>query len=244
VGKKPAVFLAYAAFEERQGRVAEARALLQKVVNSISPGLLEAIVQQVNFERRQSSGDYTATLAAYQAALDHFEGVEGDDTKRQCKDEFVFLSMHLARFLARIGDNTRAREVYEKAEQIKPSNATLWLAHIQFESGQSGDVEATVRPLYEKALTATSSQQDANKTLWQLFVAFMQDRSSDLQAIRDVEDRFAALQATRTTASQNQNRKRKGHGGHDGYHKQPRHDNYGRGGGYYNNRGPSRGYGY
>lgn len=243
--KKPTVFREYAAFEERHGNTEEARRLYQHILTTVAPGLLQAIIDQVNFERRNGN---TQTEAAYQAGLDHYEekSKENDEKKNNRtalrNDEFAFLSMHYARYLYTQQNNDKASAVYAKAVELAPTNATLWLARIQFEESQSGDVEATVAPLYEKALTATASQSEVNKTLWQLFVSFMQTRSADLKAVQEVERRHAEYRTTRASTSSYQGRKRKTSNGHDGYNKHARtgsyNSSYGHGGGgsYYGGR--------
>jgi hypothetical protein len=96
--------------------------------------------------------------------------------------------MHFARFLFFVkGDVAAARQVYERAVELSPTNATLLLAQIEFERSQLGDVESGVRALFERALTNTEG--DIQTTLWQLYVSFMQDRSCDLSAIEQVESR-------------------------------------------------------
>jgi len=202
VKNQPEAWLEYANLCEIYGPIEQARFCYQRACQ-LAPGLLEAAIDMINFERRQEQTSVCVSL--YEAELQRLsqsvsKSTDSKDSSTKAtsvapaQDEYVFLSMHYSRFLQYVlGDVPKAREVLNTALGLVTNSFKLWLATIAFETNQLGNVEPVVSNLYSRALSALS-EKDHKETLWRLYADFLADRGMSLKAFKTVQDQYKDFQ--------------------------------------------------
>ena len=143
--RNPKLLLYAARYEEQAGNVEAARAIYQHILGSLAPGLIAAVVQYANFERRQQNKE--AACGAFEAALKEARGNEG------AEQSFAFLTIQYAKFLQQaFNDEDAARWLYAEGLESNPQSKALWEGAIHLEE-QSHDAAAVQRAfeLYKRA---------------------------------------------------------------------------------------------
>ena len=142
--------------EERLGDPAAARATYQRVLKDLAPGLITAVVQYANFERRQ--GNNQAARSAYEDFLAADGAKEGGPSAAG-----HFLAVQYAHFLhAVLADTSAARGVLMAALEKAPGSKLLWEGAIHFEQSAPGeDRAARTLALYERATAPPAEGQDS-----------------------------------------------------------------------------------
>ncbi|KAF5840473.1 hypothetical protein DUNSADRAFT_16564 [Dunaliella salina] len=151
---RPEAHLFAARFEERHGRVQEARMLFAHLTGHMAPRLLQVVVAAANFERRQ--GQLDAACTHYESLLNSEKAKDGEGGSKL----YPFLAMQYANFLKQsCGNADKGREVLRAAVDSSPHIRQLWEAALLFEEscGTEGLVER-VLPLYEKAVAEQAQQ--------------------------------------------------------------------------------------
>eukprot|EP00897_Mesotaenium_endlicherianum_P007624 jgi/Mesen1/6890/ME000353S05909 len=146
---RPEIFVFSAKYKEQQQDIEGARADYKTAI-SLAPGLVEAIIRQANFERRQ--GGVEAACVLYDGLI------EAEQAKEDSKS-FPFICMQYARFLdLAVKDTEKARTVYGLGVGKVQSSKTLWQAAIAFEASHGGEGQAErVSSLIEQALAAVKT---------------------------------------------------------------------------------------
>ncbi|KAI8820429.1 mRNA splicing protein [Fimicolochytrium jonesii] len=121
---RPTVRLSYAAFEEEQGHIDEARAIYQTLLQNV-PGHLETLTKYAHFERRQSGPD-----RALEILSEAVESVTSEDAK-------AYLEVQRVRVRYNVNQNAEeARTAYQEAAAKYGSSRYLLSAYLSFEIEQ------------------------------------------------------------------------------------------------------------
>ncbi|KAK2884307.1 hypothetical protein Q8A67_017944 [Cirrhinus molitorella] len=169
--KKPTVHLLWAAFEEQQGSIDEARGILKAMEESV-PGLAMARLRRVSLERRHGNMDEAEALL--QDAI-----ANGKNSS-----ESSFYAVKLARQLVKVQKSIgKAKKVLLEAVEKDETNPKLYLNLLELE--YSGDVqqnEAEIIACFDRALSS-SMPLDQRITFSQRKVEFLEDFGSDINVL-------------------------------------------------------------
>eukprot|EP01066_Platyproteum_vivax_P016141 Platyproteum_vivax@DN7031_c0_g1_i1.p1 len=186
--RRPDMHMHLAYFEEKQGDAEAAREVLSKLITTAAPDLLEGIVQLANLEKRCKRLDIAEKV--YRDALIRLPPT---NPKGKC-----FISLQLANFyLTTRQDASAAREVlYLAWRDSGPVKPLLLQSLLQFETHHLNceELEEKGVELFEELLTylKESGNPDdltAAAKVWQQYIQFTSDYSSDIAAICLVQDR-------------------------------------------------------
>mmetsp|Transcript_23885 Transcript_23885/g.33406 ORF Transcript_23885/g.33406 Transcript_23885/m.33406 type:complete len:634 (+) Transcript_23885:163-2064(+) len=180
--RQPECFLEYALFEERQGNIEKAREIYKHILENVSPGLVQGLVNQTNFERRQ--GNVEEACKIYDAAL---EGANFE--------EIPLLAANAGKFYAKVKkDTNRAREIYEEALGHRTDCADLWLAYVTFEDSASSSYADKIKPIFERALAEDSKLQARDReVLASFYLEYASDYAASLEDVRSIQQRFPTI---------------------------------------------------
>lgn len=192
------IHLEYALFQEVHGNVASAReiyenlssirkflpfilSLIRLLIEFIVPGHVESTIRYVSFLRRQGKNEEACSV--FETAL----SISSMDKSGP------YLSIQYGLFLERVvAAPSRVRDVYDKTLQKFPEHKDLWMAYIQFESGQ-GDPEK-VLALYSKAVAEHSKLTAEEKyDLWQSYVEYADYWASNPATVRKLHETYRTL---------------------------------------------------
>uniref|UniRef100_A0A8C9S5P2 Pre-mRNA-processing factor 39 n=1 Tax=Scleropages formosus TaxID=113540 RepID=A0A8C9S5P2_SCLFO len=169
--KKPTVHLLWAAFEEQQGNIEEARGVL-KTLEHVVPGLAMVRLRRVSLERRH--GNLEEAEALLRDAIDN-----GKSTT-----ESSFYSIKLARHLFKVQKSLqKARKVLLEAIEKDKMSPRLYLNLLELE--YSGDVkqnEEDILACFDRALTSPLPLE-SRLTFSQRKVEFLEDFGSDVNTL-------------------------------------------------------------
>ncbi|XP_035473596.1 pre-mRNA-processing factor 39 isoform X1 [Scophthalmus maximus] len=195
--KKPAFHLLWAAFEEQQGNVEEARDILKSLELAV-PGLAMVRLRRVSLERRHGNLDEAEVLL--REAMDSAVNVT----------ETSFYAVKLARQLMKVQrSQSKARKVLLDAIEKDQTSPKLYLNLLELE--YSGDVtqnEAEILACFDRAL---NSQMPLESRLLfsQRKVEFLEDFGSDINVLVAAYDEQQKLQ------KESEPTKRKAENGYD-----------------------------
>uniref|UniRef100_A0A8C2J6J5 Pre-mRNA-processing factor 39 n=1 Tax=Cyprinus carpio TaxID=7962 RepID=A0A8C2J6J5_CYPCA len=166
--KKPTVHLLWAAFEEQQGSVEEARGILKAMEEAV-PGLAMVRLRRVSLERRHGNMDEAEALLR--------DGI----TTGKNSSESSFYAVKLARQLVKVQKSIgKAKKVLLEAVEKDETNPKLYLNLLELE--YSGDVqqnEAEILACFDRALSSPMSLEQ-RLTFSQRKVEFLEDFGSDI----------------------------------------------------------------
>uniref|UniRef100_A0A8C1TBD8 PRP39 pre-mRNA processing factor 39 homolog (yeast) n=1 Tax=Cyprinus carpio TaxID=7962 RepID=A0A8C1TBD8_CYPCA len=169
--KKPTVHLLWAAFEEQQGSVEEARGILKAVEEAV-PGLAMVRLRRVSLERRHGNMDEAEALLR--------DGI----TNGKNSSESSFYAVKLARQLVKVQKSIgKAKKVLLEAVEKDETNPKLYLNLLELE--YSGDVqqnEAEILACFDRALSSPMSLEQ-RLTFSQRKVEFLEDFGSDINVL-------------------------------------------------------------
>lgn len=196
--RKPNIHLLWAAFEEKQGNLEEARRILRSLEEAV-PGLAMVRLRRVSLERRQGN------LAGAEALL--LEAVRAHEGLPEGLPLASFYAVKLARHLGKVQrDLARARQVLLRALDKDPENARLHANLLEMEFG--ADVrqnEGNTMSCFERALR--SPLPDEAKLLFsQRRVEFLEDFGSSIHSLLtayDEHQKFLKQHAARKRAPEN-----------------------------------------
>lgn len=195
--KKPAIHLLWAAFEEQQGNVEEAREIL-KSLEVMVPGLAMVRLRRVSLERRH--GNLEEAEALLREAMESAKNVT----------ETSFYAVKLARHLMKVQKSeSKARKVLLDAIENDQASPKLYLNLLELEFG--GDVtqnEAEILACFDRAL---NSQMPIESRLIfaQRKVEFLEDFGSDINVL------VAAYNEQQKLLKESEPSKRKAENGYD-----------------------------
>mmetsp|Transcript_23036 Transcript_23036/g.37004 ORF Transcript_23036/g.37004 Transcript_23036/m.37004 type:complete len:815 (+) Transcript_23036:53-2497(+) len=180
--RQPECFLEYALFEERHGNIEQARGIYQHILENVSPGLVQGLVNLTNFERRR--GNVEEACKIYDAAL---EGANFE--------EIPLLAVNAGKFYAKIKkDANRAREIYEEALRHRTDCADLWLAYVTFEDSVSSSYTDKIKPIFERALAEDSKLQAQDReVLASFYLEYASDYAPSLEDVQSIQKRFPTI---------------------------------------------------
>uniref|UniRef100_A0A3Q1AYG5 Pre-mRNA-processing factor 39 n=1 Tax=Amphiprion ocellaris TaxID=80972 RepID=A0A3Q1AYG5_AMPOC len=197
--KKPAIHLLWAAFEEQQGNVEEARSILKSLEATV-PGLAMVRLRRVSLERRH--GNLEEAEALLREAMESAKN----------ETETSFYAVKLARQLMKVQRSlSKARKVLLEAiekDQVRTS-PKLYLNLLELE--YSGDVtqnEAEILACFDRALK--SPMPIESRLLFsQRKVEFLEDFGSDINVL------VAAYEEQQKLQKESEPTKRKAENGYD-----------------------------
>ncbi|KAJ8009469.1 hypothetical protein DPEC_G00089200 [Dallia pectoralis] len=180
--KKPNIHLLWAAFEEQQGSVEEARGILKSLEEAV-PSLVMVRLRRVSLERRH--GNLEEAEALLREAMS--SGKNSSETS--------FYAIKLARQLLKVQRSlTKARKVLLEAIDQDQGSPKLYLNLLELE--YSGDVqqnEADILACFDRALNSPLPL-DSRLTFSQRKVEFLEDFGSDINILVAAYDEHQKLQ--------------------------------------------------
>uniref|UniRef100_A0A671MFS7 Pre-mRNA-processing factor 39 n=1 Tax=Sinocyclocheilus anshuiensis TaxID=1608454 RepID=A0A671MFS7_9TELE len=169
--KKPTVHLLWAAFEEQQGDIEEARRILKAMEEAV-PGLAMVRMRRVSLERRHGNMDEVEALLR--------DGI----TNGKNSSEASFYAVKLARQLVKVQKSIgKAKKVLLEAVEKDETNPKLYLNLLELE--YSGDVqqnEAEIMAGFDRALSSTMPLEQ-RLIFSQRKVEFLEDFGSDVNLL-------------------------------------------------------------
>ncbi|KAM6954282.1 pre-mRNA-processing factor 39 [Aplochiton taeniatus] len=180
--KKPVIHLLWAAFEEQQGNVEEARSILKSLESSV-PSLAMVRLRRVSLERRH--GNLEEAEALLREAM-----ASGKNAK-----ETSFYAVKLARQLLKVQRSLgKARKVLLEAIEKDQTSPKLYLNLLELE--YSVDVqqnEAEILACFDRALSSPLPLE-SRLTFSQRKVEFLEDFCSDIDKLVAAYDEHQKLQ--------------------------------------------------
>ncbi|KMT05743.1 hypothetical protein BVRB_7g166710 isoform C [Beta vulgaris subsp. vulgaris] len=190
VKRQPEIHLFAARFKEQHDDVPGARAAYQLVHSEISPGLLEAIIDHANMERRL--GNMEDAFSLYEQAIAIEKGKEHSQT-------LPLLFAQYSRFVYLVyGNAEKARDILVGALDHVQLSKPLLEALIYLESIQSLPKRIdSIDSLVDKYLAPTADDSDAaiileKEELSSIYLEFL-GLFGDVQSIKKAKDRHARL---------------------------------------------------
>ncbi|XP_071334956.1 pre-mRNA-processing factor 39 isoform X1 [Trachinotus anak] len=195
--KKPTIHLLWAAFEEQQGSVEEAREIL-KSLEAVVPGLAMVRLRRVSLERRHGNLDEAEALLR--------EAMESAKNAT----ETSFYAVKLARQLMKVQRSlSKARKVLLEAIEKDQTSPKLYLNLLELE--YSGDVtqnEAEILACFDRALKSPMALE-SRLLFSQRKVEFLEDFGSDINML------VAAYEEQQNLQKESEPAKRKAENGYD-----------------------------
>nr|XP_032820847.1 pre-mRNA-processing factor 39 [Petromyzon marinus] len=186
--KKHNIHLLWAAFEEQQGNLDEARRVLRSLEESL-PGLAMVRLRRVSLERRQGNFSAAETLLR--------EAMEGAKTPEMAS----FYAIKLTRMLAKVEKTVeKARKVLLDAIEKDSMNTKIYLNLLELEF--SGDIavnEEHIMACFEKVQSSDLSME-TKITFSQRKVEFLEDFSMDVKKLLAAYDEHQVLLRQHSTA--------------------------------------------
>ncbi|NXF99879.1 PRP39 factor, partial [Sakesphorus luctuosus] len=179
--KKPMVHMLWAAFEEQQGNIEEARRILKTFEECIL-GLAMIRLRRVSLERRHGNMEEAEHLL--EEAVSNAKSVS----------EASFYAIKLARHLFKVQKNLpKARKVLSEAIELDKENTKLYLNLLEMEySGDLKQNEENILSCFDKAVHGALSIK-MRITFSQRKVEFLEDFGSDVNKLLDAYDEHQAL---------------------------------------------------
>ncbi|XP_032992272.1 pre-mRNA-processing factor 39-like [Lacerta agilis] len=179
--RKPNIHLLWAAFEEKQGEVEEARRILKSFEDCV-PGLAMVRLRRVSLERRL--GNMEAAEALLMEAIRENEGMPVSS----------FYSVKLARQVLKVQKNLiKARKILLEALEKDPDNAKLYANLLEMEF--SADVrqnEGNTMSSFDRALTS-GLPLETKIIFSQRRVEFLEDFGSSINSLLTSYDEHQKL---------------------------------------------------
>ncbi|XP_049446430.1 pre-mRNA-processing factor 39 isoform X1 [Epinephelus fuscoguttatus] len=195
--KKPAIHLLWAAFEEQQGNVEEARGILKSLEESV-PGLAMVRLRRVSLERRH--GNLEEAEALLREAMESAKNAT----------ETSFYAVKLARQMMKVQRSlSKARKVLLDAIEKDQTSPKLYLNLLELEySGDVAQNEAEILACFDRALKS-QMPLESRLLFCQRKVEFLEDFGSDINVL------VAAYEEQQKLQKENEPSKRKAENGYD-----------------------------
>ncbi|KAL7388650.1 hypothetical protein ABVT39_018591 [Epinephelus coioides] len=193
--KKPAIHLLWAAFEEQQGNVEEARGILKSLEESV-PGLAMVRLRRVSLERRH--GNLEEAEALLREAMESAKNAT----------ETSFYAVKLARQMMKVQRSlSKARKVLLDAIEKDQTSPKLYLNLLELEySGDVAQNEAEILACFDRALKS-QMPLESRLLFCQRKVEFLEDFGSDINVL------VAAYEEQQKLQKENEPSKRKAENG-------------------------------
>ncbi|XP_040016507.2 pre-mRNA-processing factor 39 isoform X2 [Gasterosteus aculeatus] len=195
--RKPAIHLLWAAFEEQQGNVEEARSIL-KSLEDVVPGLAMVRLRRVSLERRH--GNLEEAEALLREAMESAKNVT----------ETSFYAVKLARQMMKVQRSlSKARKVLLDAIERDQTSPKLFLNLLELEySGDVAQNEAEILACFDRALQS-QMPLESRLLFCQRKVEFLEDFGSDINVL------VAAYEENEKLQKESESSKRKAENGYD-----------------------------
>ncbi|TRY57930.1 hypothetical protein DNTS_009818 [Danionella cerebrum] len=179
--RKHSVHLLWAAFEEQQGNVDDARAVLRTIEEAV-PGLAVVRLRRVSLERRH--GNMELAEALLQEAMD-----QGRNSS-----ESSFYAVKLARMLLKVQKSLgRAKRVLLEAVEKDQANPKLYLNLLELEySSELEQNQTEILSCFDRAI-ASSMPLESRLTFSQRKIDFLEDFGSDIHMLVSAYDQHQRL---------------------------------------------------
>ncbi|XP_074268432.1 pre-mRNA-processing factor 39-1-like isoform X2 [Silene latifolia] len=202
VKRQPEMHLFAALIKEQRGDIPGARAAFQLVHTEISPGLLEAIIDHANMERRL--GNMEEAFSLYEQAIAIEKGKEHSQTL-----PMLFAQYSRFVYLAH-GNAEKARDILTQAVDHIQLSKPLLEALIHLESIQSLPKRIDyVESLVEKYLSVADNSDATNvqekEDLSSIYLEFL-DLFGDIKSIKKAKDRHVRLFSRHRSSSESRKR--------------------------------------
>ncbi|KAK7151334.1 hypothetical protein R3I93_012312 [Phoxinus phoxinus] len=185
--KKPSVHLLWAAFEEQQGSIDEARGILKAFEEGV-PGLAMVRLRRVSLERRHGNMDEAEAL------------LRDAITNGKNSSESSFYAVKLARQMVKVQKSIgKAKKVLMEAVEKDETNPKLYLNLLELE--YSGDVqqnEPEIIACFDRALNS-SMPLESRVTFSQRKVEFLEDFGSDINVLVAAYEQHQRLETEQET---------------------------------------------
>ncbi|XP_077056177.1 pre-mRNA-processing factor 39 isoform X2 [Siphateles boraxobius] len=185
--KKPSVHLLWAAFEEQQGSIDEARSILKAFEEGV-PGLAMVRLRRVSLERRHGNMDEAEALL--RDAITNGKNIS----------ESSFYAVKLARQMVKVQKSIgKAKKVLMEAVEKDETNPKLYLNLLELE--YSGDVqqnELEIIACFDRALSS-SMPLESRVTFSQRKVEFLEDFGSDINVLVAAYEQHQQLEMEQET---------------------------------------------
>ncbi|XP_041831128.1 pre-mRNA-processing factor 39 [Melanotaenia boesemani] len=195
--KKPTIHLLWAAFEEQQGNIEEARGILKSLEEMI-PGLAMVRLRRVSLERRRGNLEDAEMLLREAMEL------------AKNATETSFYAVKLARQLMKVQRSlSKAKKVLLDAIEKDQTSSRLYLNLLELE--YSGDVtqnEVEILACFDRALKSPMPLE-SRMLFSQRKVEFLEDFGSDINVL------VAAYEEQQNLQKESDNLKRKAENGYD-----------------------------
>ncbi|XP_029965521.1 pre-mRNA-processing factor 39 isoform X2 [Salarias fasciatus] len=180
--KKPTIHLLWAAFEEQQGNVDEARAILKSLDDTV-PGLAVVRLRRVSLERRHGNLEEAERLLR--------DAMETGKTS----SETSFYAVKLARQMMKMQRSlSKARKVLLDAIEKDQTSPKLYLNLLELEySGDVAQNEAEILACFDRALKSPMPVE-SRLLFSQRKVEFLEDFGSDINVLIAAHDEQQKLQ--------------------------------------------------
>ncbi|XP_076016276.1 pre-mRNA-processing factor 39 [Genypterus blacodes] len=195
--KKPNIHLLWAAFEEQQGNVEEARGVLKALEETV-PGLAMVRLRRVSLERRH--GNLEEAEALLRDAMESAKNAT----------ETSFYAVKLSRQLMKVQRSlSKARKVLLDAIETDQTSPRLYLNLLELEySGDVSQNEAEILACFDRALKSPMALE-SRLLFSQRKVEFLEDFGSDINMLVTASEEHQNLQKESEPA------KRKAENGYD-----------------------------
>ncbi|XP_039545982.1 pre-mRNA-processing factor 39-like [Pimephales promelas] len=185
--KKPTVHLLWAAFEEQQGSIEDARSILKAFEEAV-PGLAMVRLRRVSLERRHGNMDEAEAL------------LRDAITNGKNSSESSFYAVKLARQMVKVQKSIgKAKKVLMEAVERDETNPKLYLNLLELE--YSGDIqqnEPEIIACFDRALSS-SMPLESRVTFSQRKVEFLEDFGSDINVLVAAYEQHQRLEAEQET---------------------------------------------
>ncbi|XP_029454333.1 pre-mRNA-processing factor 39 [Rhinatrema bivittatum] len=179
--KKPMAHLLWAAFEEQQGNISEARRILKTLEERVE-GLAMVRLRRVSLERRHRNMEEAERL------------LEDAVKKAKSSSESSFYAIKLSRHLFKVQKNLpKARKVLLEAIEKEKENTKLYLNWLEIEySGDLKQNEENILACFDKAVNGSLSVE-MRITFSQRKVEFLEDFGLDVNKLLNAYDEHQKL---------------------------------------------------
>ncbi|XP_043553236.1 pre-mRNA-processing factor 39 isoform X2 [Chiloscyllium plagiosum] len=181
LSKKPMVHLLWAAFEEQQGNINEARRILKMLEESV-PGLAMVRLRRVSLERRHGNMDEAEFLLQ--------DAIKNSKTP----NEASFYAVKLARLLFKVEKSLpKARKVLLEAIDFDKESTKLYLNLLELEYNSDLKLnEENILNAFDKAISS-SMAIETRIAFSQRKVEFLEDFGSDVKRLMVAYDHHQQL---------------------------------------------------
>ncbi|CAL9692017.1 unnamed protein product [Knipowitschia caucasica] len=179
--RKPTIHLLWAAFEEQQGQVEEARSILQSLEVTV-PGLAVVRLRRVSLERRHGCMEDAEVLLTDALAT------------AKTPTEASFFAVKLARHFLKLHKNQeRAKKILQEAIQRDPASPKLYLNLLELEfNGDFAQNQTEIMSCFDLAIKSPMSLE-SRLLFAQRKVEFLEDFGTDVNMLVAAHDEHIKL---------------------------------------------------